>query len=337
MRPHRLAWSRTPPFHGENRGSNPLGDAKIFELLICSFFQGVIMFKQQIIGTVYLSIPVIFLYLFHPAFAGQLFCAFLIGLYPLYLNYVGVQNMSRSLLYAPTNQYLSSFNRLITECGLDPSAIVLRYAYSAQAIAMASGNVVIVDPVVWSGIDEDPNAQAVKHVYEQTIKPTLTEKMETRIGLFKEALTPGAQRFIFKHEVGHVVQKFSVKKLVVIFLIAFFGAYAGIASAMSIVDYNGYFAISLGLVVGCFFDYALLFFSNLVFKSREENNADLFAVKHSSKEDIQDAAQFFKKHQEIMDQYPEHFFFCSIPSLILSGHQNGHTRAIWLHKHANLK
>ena len=27
-RPHRLARSRTPPFHGENRGSNPLGDAK---------------------------------------------------------------------------------------------------------------------------------------------------------------------------------------------------------------------------------------------------------------------------------------------------------------------
>jgi hypothetical protein len=27
MRPHRLVWSRTPPFHGGNRGSNPLGDA----------------------------------------------------------------------------------------------------------------------------------------------------------------------------------------------------------------------------------------------------------------------------------------------------------------------
>lgn len=26
-RPHRLARSRTPPFHGGNRGSNPLGDA----------------------------------------------------------------------------------------------------------------------------------------------------------------------------------------------------------------------------------------------------------------------------------------------------------------------
>src|SRR3954451_128588 len=29
-RPHRLAWPRTPPFHGDNRGSNPLGDAKSF-------------------------------------------------------------------------------------------------------------------------------------------------------------------------------------------------------------------------------------------------------------------------------------------------------------------
>jgi hypothetical protein len=27
--PLRLARPRTPPFHGENRGSNPLGDAKL--------------------------------------------------------------------------------------------------------------------------------------------------------------------------------------------------------------------------------------------------------------------------------------------------------------------
>ena len=27
LRPHRLAWSRTPAFHAGNRGSNPLGDA----------------------------------------------------------------------------------------------------------------------------------------------------------------------------------------------------------------------------------------------------------------------------------------------------------------------
>ncbi len=27
MRPHRLAWSRTPPFHGGDTGSNPVGAA----------------------------------------------------------------------------------------------------------------------------------------------------------------------------------------------------------------------------------------------------------------------------------------------------------------------
>src|SRR5208283_1934949 len=27
--PHRLARPRTPPFHGDNRGSNPLGDANL--------------------------------------------------------------------------------------------------------------------------------------------------------------------------------------------------------------------------------------------------------------------------------------------------------------------
>ena len=45
--PHRLAWSRTPPFHGGNRGSNPLGDANIkttqialavWVVFVCLFF-----------------------------------------------------------------------------------------------------------------------------------------------------------------------------------------------------------------------------------------------------------------------------------------------------------
>lgn len=30
VRPHRLAWSRTPAFHAGNTGSNPVGDASLF-------------------------------------------------------------------------------------------------------------------------------------------------------------------------------------------------------------------------------------------------------------------------------------------------------------------
>ena len=30
LRPHRLAWPRTPPFHGGDGGSNPPGDAISF-------------------------------------------------------------------------------------------------------------------------------------------------------------------------------------------------------------------------------------------------------------------------------------------------------------------
>jgi hypothetical protein len=32
-RPRRLARPRTPPFHGDNMGSNPIGDAKYFNNL----------------------------------------------------------------------------------------------------------------------------------------------------------------------------------------------------------------------------------------------------------------------------------------------------------------
>ena len=33
LRPRRLARPRTPPFHGDNTGSNPVGDAKFFQAL----------------------------------------------------------------------------------------------------------------------------------------------------------------------------------------------------------------------------------------------------------------------------------------------------------------
>lgn len=52
MRPHRLAWSRTPDFHSGNRGSNPLGDAKIskppfFTTAFFMFERGIIMTKAS--------------------------------------------------------------------------------------------------------------------------------------------------------------------------------------------------------------------------------------------------------------------------------------------------
>ena len=46
LRPHRLAWSRTPAFHAGNSGSNPLGDAIIYKgleahRLLSPFFIGI--------------------------------------------------------------------------------------------------------------------------------------------------------------------------------------------------------------------------------------------------------------------------------------------------------
>lgn len=38
--PHRLARSRTPPFHGENRGSNPLGDVSSVNRLLAHWRAG---------------------------------------------------------------------------------------------------------------------------------------------------------------------------------------------------------------------------------------------------------------------------------------------------------
>lgn len=88
----------------------------------------------------------------------------------------------------------------------------------------------------------------------------------------------------------------------------------------------------MGLLAAGVTDLLLSYSSNYFFKAREEINADLFAARHSTRDETAAAADFFEAHQNILDTHKEQTLVAKIPGIILSGHPNGKTRANYLRK-----
>lgn len=239
--------------------------------------------------------------------------------------------MLASLLYMPTGHYDAEFKKMIAECNVDPKTVKLKYAFTNEMCAMAVFDTIIIDPIVSSSVSEDPEALKVKDIFQASIKPSMTETQKNRIHLVEQALSPAALRFIFKHELGHVMSNYSPKKLGVLFLASFLAAYCAITSASAVMQFGGIVAIFTGLLAGFVGDLLFTYASNLSFKAYEEKKADQFAAQFSSRADIQAAADFFERHQEIIDTHQEPGnYLAFLPSIIVSGHPHGTTRASYL-------
>lgn len=295
------------------------------------------MFKQQIMGVIQLSLPVIIIYSIYPALVidprGQLFLALLLGFYMWYLHKVQHDALIKSLIYVPTGDHKQAFEELIRACKVAPETIALRYAYTGGQLAMAVGRTIIVDPLTSTLWADDGEAIKVKDIFESAIHGTLSIVQKTRITGFREQMSAGAERFIFKHELGHVVDNFAWKKLWTIFILGTFAAYCGIAAGVAGLRFGGFGAIVIGIFVGGLVDIVAGYLSNAFFKAAAEKRADFFAVQHSPYRDVEEAADFFVKHQEIIDLHKEQDTFLNkLPSIIISGHMHGKKRAIYLRR-----
>jgi Zn-dependent protease with chaperone function len=292
------------------------------------------MLKQQISGIVNLSVPLILIYAFYPAFlgslSGKIICSVVIGLYLFIISYKGLMQLTRTLQFVPTGAYKEKFEDLIRSCDVDPSTIILKYAYTNEFIAMAADTTIIVDPIVWHGLVDDPQVGKVEEIFKVHIEPNLTILQKERIAAIHGLLTLPTQRFIFRHELGHVARYFSYKKLVVIFLIGFLATYSGIVAAMVVLQIHGLLAILVGMFVGGSVDLFLTYGSNLIFKLQEEKAADRFAVRYSSNEEIQAAALFFKQYQNFLDTHKLLDATATKMPLIFQGYQHGADRSAYL-------
>jgi hypothetical protein len=295
------------------------------------------MLQQHVMGVINLSLPIVILYNIYPIVfferAGKCAIALCTGLYLWYRHKQNLDALTTRLSFRPTDQWKQILKKYILECSQEPANIQLFYAYTDEALAIAADNSIIIDPLTWSSIKEDPEALKVIEIITSQISPSFSESKKIRMQKAQNIFSPQAQAFIFKHELGHIVRNYSQKKLCIIFLIGTISAYTGITLAIFNLASGGLVAICIGMLAGGLTDLFLSYFSNATFKAYEEKQADMFAIQYSSEEEIEAAADFFEKHQDILDTYPENYWLSKIPSIILSGHLNGKKRAALLRSH----
>ncbi len=276
----------------------------------------------HISGILRLATPLFMLYYLAPDFIqtywGMLASSVLIGLLVLYFGATSSHNLTKTLVYKPTT-LKPFFKQMLYECNQDPKNFEFRYAYCGDALAMAVNNTIIVDPLVMTLTQEDAEAQKICTIFADQIQPTLTEQHNKQITKIAQILTPGAQRFIIKHEIGHVVANYAYKKLATLFATTVIATYAGLTVALT-------YSVIGGMIVGGISDIALTLISNRLFKYYEERNADLFAVNYSTLQDSLDAADFFAQHHAITTQQTPRI----LPSEIASGHMHGIQRAEYI-------
>lgn len=291
---------------------------------------------HQILGIIYLMLPVIVFFQFFPSLLSNIFahifCSCAVGLHVFFVSKIELTKLITSLQFSPSEEHNDRLNNIIASCNVDPQRVELRYAFCYNNIALAAKNMIVLDPILWSEMSQDPEALKVVDIFEKFIEPGLSVKQKKYLTSSKNILTPPVQAFIFKHELGHVVQKYSHKKLFVNALIGFSAAYSGIFAAhLSYSHLHGLATILIGASVGFVSDFLFTFLSNVTFKLHAEKAADRFAAKHSSSDEISAAAEFFERHQEIIDVNPwAKDIFSKLPSVLKSGHLHGKSRKRFL-------
>jgi len=265
-------------------------------------------FLNTLNGWVQLSLPFIVLYFYCPqfilSFNGAIFCSFLIGLKLAFIVYQQGKNMIKGLQFTPTGKFKKYFDKQIKEVGLNPENISLRYAYCDTNIALTAFNTIIIDQMIWSGFDEDPVFIEAQQVVKKHLQPTFSIQSKKLHKEIKAALTPHAQKFIFKHELGHVVDKYSWKKVILNAFIGFTATFVSFSIIQNFITvYDNLLVLFLAIIVAAFIDLSSSYLSNGLFKVSEEQNADIFAVKYSSKKEIIAAADFFEQYEKHAKEY----------------------------------
>lgn len=300
--------------------------------------------RQQIVGAINLSLPFIFLYHVAPHYAlsleGMMLYCFAVGIYIGYTTYVSTKNQLKALLFSPTGAYEQKFNDEIIRCGFDSKKVLVRYAYTDDAIAMTLFNTIVVDQMLWDTIQEDPEALKARDVIEKHILPSIPENKKEMHQAIKNNLTPHVQNFIFRHELAHVLYNYSYKRVLIVSLMG--AAATGVALALAFKLnplLGGLSTLLIAICAGAIADLLFAYATNFFFKAYEEKRADIFATRFSSKEEIEAAADFFEHYELAARKYRETIgsIMFRLPTTIVNGYVDGLSRARYLREIACLK
>ena len=292
---------------------------------------------QEAIAVIRIAIPLILFYNNISknvlSFWGILASSLVFGTYVGFVHYQQAHNQVKGLLFAPSGEHADLFYKEITHCGLKPESICLRYSYCDDQIACTNFSTILIDPMVWKGIENDSEVQKIKTVIEQHILPTVPEIKKTMHTQINTLLTEDAQKFIFRHELGHIDHNYSNKCIIFLGASGACALASGlIVASITLASLGGLAATIFGMTVGGTLDILLAYAKNVIFTLPHEWLADDFAIQHSSSQEIKAAADFFEQYEVGAQEVREATVLFSrvIPSEILSGHPQGEKRAAYL-------
>lgn len=299
---------------------------------------------QQISGIFILSLPAIIIYQWWPAYIlhplGITAYALTAAFWITYQNYAQIKNLQNILKYTPTGNVLAHLNDEITKCEMNPKDVILRYCYLNDNIANASLNLIRIDQMLWKGIDNDPDAQEARNIVARNIIPAVPKEHKELQEKIHALLTPEAQSFIFRHELGHVQSKTSQNIFVGIFIVSLLAALATLFTAKALLTLcSGTITLILGIIFGALLDEIAGYILNATIKVREEWRADYFASKYSSAEEISAAADFFEGYEAAAKEFRAKTLGIMnyLPITALTAHPANEVRVAYLRKIANQK
>jgi len=245
------------------------------------------------------------------------------------LNYFITQIQLDVLKFSPSELWMKPFEHDISQCGLQPKDVNIRYRFANDSVALTFFNTVTIDPMMWKGLEHDQAAIDAKKNIETFVTPKIPIKTKLFLDNIKNIMSPEAQKFIFKHELGHVFHNYSLKYIVLAGTMVAVATFIALISAgATITSLGGTAAIMIGLTLGGSTKLILGYSKNVFFKAREERMADDFAAQFSTKEEIEAAADFFEHYESHAQEYRKDLELNSnIPSIILTGYTDGKTRA----------
>ena len=290
---------------------------------------------QEMNGIVHMAMPILIIaYVIPSAIANpysSLIIAMIIAAWRVFLIYQQAKNEAVILKFEPTGEIRAELEELVRSCGMNPAAINLRYRFVNDMVAVTTFNLIGIDHMVWYGLENDPQAMEAQEIIQRIMAFSLTPEQIENLTKIKQFLSPAAQRFIFRHELGHVYYQYTYKKLISVGLIITLFAYAGIRLGYSLYPTLGVFAILVAIVAAGVLDIALSYVSNYFFKTWAEKYADEFAARYSNAEEILAAADFFERYQEIIDTARKPWgIVAKLPNSLLAGYPETPVRVAYL-------
>lgn len=262
------------------------------------------------------------------------------GAWTAWSEYCQTIAVAQQCFYVPSPAFQELFDNEIRACGMDPEKINVRYEYCQGGVALSLNTTILVNPHIWLGVEDDEQAKSASRFLDQYVAANGTRESQELTARTRAIMTPAAQKFIFRHELGHIYHHYFGKKIAVDGIVRALSVMAGyeIAYRVSYHDWGAFAAWVAAVATILCTDRALGFVTNATFQVLEEKLADQFAAKFSTADEIDAAAQFFEDYQKISnDVVKDGGLLWKLPMIFISGHPDGATRGRYLREWAREK